>query len=232
MAVLPDGGLLLVGQDDRAKDAVRPVDGDHAVGRGGIVEDAVAGAEDLGVLADLDLEAAFHDEVELLPAVGVLVDGGVLLRLGIFIAHPVGVRLAVFEQRRDGADLGAGLVARELAAAAARDGVAGQARRGALQQLHHLHAEGHGALVDKAEGQIGPAGLVGPIVLHRKARNICNNGLFKILFHFGQFVFYNMLNARILKPYGVNHSVFAFGNSWRWIAEARFPGCALKRKRA
>ena len=160
---------LLVREDHREERAVRAADGDDAVGLAGVVVDAVAGAEGLGVLTDLDLHLPLDDEVELLALVRHLMDGLTLLFLVVLVAHPVGVGLAVFEERRDGADLDARLLGGELPLAAAGDGVAGQTRRVALHQLHDLHAKRHGALVDKGEGKVGLAALVDQILVQTDA---------------------------------------------------------------
>ena len=53
-------------EHDGVKVAVLAVGGQQAVGRGGVIVDRVAGAEDLGVIAQLDLQMAADDDVQLL----------------------------------------------------------------------------------------------------------------------------------------------------------------------
>ena len=61
------------------EETVLPVDGDHTVGRGALVEDAVSLMQDLGMIAHLDLQGALDDQVKLLPGMGRGMDGLMLL---------------------------------------------------------------------------------------------------------------------------------------------------------
>ena len=70
---------IVAGENDGAEVAVLAVNGYHSVRGGAVVIDAVALAEDLGVLAYLHLQLALEYQVEFLAAVLGQVDGGVLL---------------------------------------------------------------------------------------------------------------------------------------------------------
>ncbi len=151
-------------KDDREKADVLAADGDDAVGVAGIVENAVARMQDLLIVLDADLHGAFKDIVEFLARVGHLLDRRMLLFLIVIVDDVVGIGNAVLEEVGDVLDDDAGLHARELAAAASRQGVAGQQRGLALKELHDLHVEDRGAFVDEGEGKIRRAALVGDIV--------------------------------------------------------------------
>ena len=58
--------LVLAGKDYCNEKAVLTVNGDHTVGSGAVVVDAVPCLKVLDVVADADFEASAHDEVKLL----------------------------------------------------------------------------------------------------------------------------------------------------------------------
>ena len=141
-------------QHDGVEQTVLPADGDHAVGRGGIVIGGVARLQYHRVLAHLHLQLALDDDVALLSLVGGQLDVAVLRaravhgvdiqRLGdavpeggrhVLITHPV--RLS------DG-----------LPHAPPRDGHGGQIRAGALNDVGHVHIERQRAAIDKGEVQV------------------------------------------------------------------------------
>jgi len=115
---------LRVGHDDREKQAVLPVQGDHAVRDGAAVEDRVALVQHFLMLADADLERALEHEVEFLSGVGRRVDGLVLQVLGILVGDPVGRGQLLAEHRREILDDDAVLLGRGETFAAARDRIA------------------------------------------------------------------------------------------------------------
>ena len=156
---------LLPGDHHRAEYALVPAYGDHAVGRGGIVQDAVALAQYLRMLANLDLQLAGEDDIEFLARVGGHVDGHPLLGLVVVVGAVVGLRQLVAEEGGQVADLNARLLGGLLALPPAGDGIAGQVGAAALQQVGDADAESQGALVDKGEGQVGRAALIGPVLL-------------------------------------------------------------------
>ena len=164
---LADGLLvgLLPGDDHRAEHALPAAYGNHPVGRGGVVEDAVALAQNLRMLSHLNLQLAGEDDVEFLTGVGGEVDGHVLLGLIVVVGHIVRLRQLVAEKGGQVADLDARLPGGLLALAPAGDGVAGEVGAVALQQVGDADAEGQGTLVDKGKGQVHRTCLVGPVFL-------------------------------------------------------------------
>jgi hypothetical protein len=120
--------------------------------------------QDFRVLPHLDLQLAGEDDVKLLARVGGEVDGHPLLGRIVLIGAVVGLRQLVAEQGGQVADLDAGLLGGLLPLAPAGDGVAGEVGAAALQQVGDADAESQGALVDKGEGQVGRAALIGPVL--------------------------------------------------------------------
>ena len=160
---LHEAGLLdgLVRRHDHGEEgAVLAVDGDHAVGRGAVVVDAVALVQDLLMLADAHTQGAGDDEVEFLAGVGGGVDGLILQLCGVLVGDPVGRRHLLAEQRRHVLDDDAVLHGGHEALVPAVHRVGGQPCAAALQELNGLDAHGHGGLVQEGEGQVHPAGLV------------------------------------------------------------------------
>ena len=153
-------GDLLARQNHGQEGAVLAVHGDHAVGCGGVVDDAVALVEHLGAVAHAHHQRAADDQVELLAGVGGGVDGLILLLGGIFVLHPVGLGQLVAEHGRKILDGDAVLLGGGQALAPARDGVVGQVGAVTLQQLGHLNAEGLGALVNNGEGKIHASAFI------------------------------------------------------------------------
>ena len=160
-----DGGLVAGVEHDGVKVAVLAVGGQQAVGRGGVIVDRVAGAEDLGVIAQLDLQMAADDDVQLLAFVC-----GCLHRMEL----SVGVEYAVDEQRlghtsaefvRQSVIGHAVGVVDDAALPGAGEDVAAQTRRHALDKLAHVYGEDLGYRVQEAEVQLFPARLVVDIVV-------------------------------------------------------------------
>ena len=130
-----------VRQNDGIEGAILTADGDHAVGRGGIVVDGVAGVEDLTMAADLDLHVAPDDDIALLTLVGHQFD------IFIFRAFPV-LDLHVQRQGDTVAEAGGQIVAHHvvrfldaLAFAFAGQGVGAKLGAAAFQQIAEVHAE-------------------------------------------------------------------------------------------
>ena len=146
--------------------AVLAVHGNHAVGGGGFIVDAVTGVEDLLMVAHADPQGALQHQVELVALVGGGGDGLGLLGFGIGIADVVGVRQAVFEQGRHVLNQNAVLIGGGDALALAGDGVGGQTGAFALQKVCDADAEGQRTLVDKGKGQIHLAGFIAAVLLH------------------------------------------------------------------
>ena len=163
---------LLAGDDHRAEHALLAAHGDHAVGGGGVVEDAVPLVQNLGVLPHLHLQLAGEDDVELLAGVGGQVDGPVLLGLVVVVDHVVGLRQLVAEQWGQVADLDALLRGGALPLSLAGDSVAGEVGAVALQQVGDADAEGQGALVDEGEGQVRQPRLEGAVLGQRGVRQL------------------------------------------------------------
>ena len=162
--------LLVAGHDDRTEDTVLAADGDHAVGRGGIVVDAVALFQKLDVAADLNLQFARKDVVEFLAAVRRHVDRTVLLCFGVFIADPVGLREVVAEAGREVADLDAVLARGEARMAAARHRIGRKICAAAFEDVRHADAEGKRAFMNKRKGKIQLTRLVARVFLRRGIR--------------------------------------------------------------
>ena len=156
--------LLAAGHDHRDERDVLAADGDHAVGRRGLVEDRVALVEDLLVVADAHAHRSAHNEVELLPRVGRRMDRQALQLLVVAVGDVIGRRQAVAEHRRHVADLDALLLRGDRALAAARHEIARQLRRVALEQRVDVDAEGERALVEEGEGRIALPGLDGLVL--------------------------------------------------------------------
>ena len=154
---------LFAGENHGYEHAVRPVNGDHAVGGRGVVVDAVALAEDFGMLADLHLQLAADHQVELLAGVGSKLDGLVLLGGIVLIANPVGLSDLVPELGSQVGDVDAVLLGGLLAAALTGNGVAGQPGAAALQQLHHFYIKGQGALMNEAKRNVNAAAFVNSV---------------------------------------------------------------------
>ena len=165
-----DGLLLLRARHDHGEEgAVGAVDGDHAVGRGALVEDAVALVERLLVVADAHAHRALEHKIKFLAAVGGGVDGLMLQLLGILIGDPVGRGQLLAEQRCHVADGDAVFGGGDEAAAPACDAVARKLGRLALKQIGQLEAEGQRTLVQEGERQIDRAGLVASVFRFRHA---------------------------------------------------------------
>ena len=163
-----DGHLLrlLPGDNHRAEHAGPSSYGDHAVGGGGVVEDAVPLAENLRILPHLHLQLTGEDDVELLPGVCGEMDGHPLLGLVVLIGAVVGLRQLVAEEGGQVGDFDALLLGGLLALPPAGDGVAAQVGAVALQQVGDADTEGQRTLVDEGEGQVRPAGLIGQVLGH------------------------------------------------------------------
>ena len=156
-------GHLLAGQDDGDELAVGAVHGDHAVRRGRIVVDAVAGAEDFGIVADLDLHLAGQNEVELLAVVLCEMDGLVLQTLVIVILTEIRLGDLVLEHGSD-VDYGDALFLCGLAAAAAAgNGIRTELGGFALEDIGDPEAEGQSALMYECKRKIGAAFLIGAV---------------------------------------------------------------------
>ena len=162
--------------DEGQEETVLAVDGDHAVGRGALVEDAVALVQDLGMIAHLDLQRTLDDQVKFLPGVGRGVDGLMLLGLGVFIGNPVGRAQLLAEHRRQILDHDAVLLRRDGALAAPGDGIAGELRAVALKQVSQLNAEGQSALMNKGKGQVARALFILQVYIHRHVRPLGHLG--------------------------------------------------------
>ncbi len=162
-------------KDHRQEDAVLPVHGDHAVRQGGVVIDAVAFLQDLGMVADLDLQAAGKHQVEFLSLVGGRMDRLILLLFGIFIANPVRLRHLIPEFRRQVRNGDAFFLRGGFALAAAGHRVGGQESIVAFQQFRQLHVESLGGLVDESKGHVGLAGFV---------IEVFRNGYLRLFRHF------------------------------------------------
>ena len=163
-------GLGLGRHDHREERARRAADGDHAVRDRRAVERAVAGAERLLVVADLEAHRAAEDVVVFLSGVRRRRDGLVLeLRVEV-VGDEVGRRLAVAEVRRHVADLDARLARRDDALAAARDLERGELRRVAFEERHQVDAEDERALVQEGERRVALRRLDGAAFRLRHAR--------------------------------------------------------------
>ena len=165
-----DGGGVIpsVGggvQHQGVKDAVLSAYGDHAVGGAGIIVDAVPGAQNLAVLAHLDLQVAADHDVAFLALVGG--EGDVpALRVGVVLTVDV-QRLRDFVLKGGGqAVIGHAVGLFDLLTLAlAGDGVASQLGAGTLDDVGDIHVEGQGTAVDKGEGQVMKACLTGVVFL-------------------------------------------------------------------
>ena len=153
-------------EDDGVEDAVPAAHSDHPVRRAAVVIDAVTGAEDLAVLADLHLEASLHDDVALLPVVLGQVDRAVLRLLVVDAAHIERLRDPVLEgigQVVVGHAVRAGDL---LAAAGPGQRVGAQVRAVPLEDIRDGYLERQCAPVNEGKVQIVPAFFAVQIFLH------------------------------------------------------------------
>ena len=151
---------FLAGDDHRQEHAVLSLRGDQAVGRGGIEEDGIAGPQGLGMFADLGAEHAGEDVVEFLAGMADGLDGRGLQFRVVGIPGQVRLHDALAEQGGQVLHLDAFDVRDHFALAVAGDGVVGQAGAGALDQVHHVHAEGDGGFMHKGERHFHRAGFI------------------------------------------------------------------------
>nr|AEW47932.1 hypothetical IclR family transcriptional regulator [uncultured microorganism] len=142
------------------KDTVLAFHGDHAVGKGGIVIDAVPFMQDFRMVADLHLHAALQNQVKFLPQVADQMDGLLLRFFGVLIADPVRFRLLVPELGRQVGNGDALLSGGGFAFAPAGYRIGGQERVMPFQQFGQLHVESLGRLVDEGKRHIRVPGFV------------------------------------------------------------------------
>ena len=145
---------FFAGENHGAEDAVFTVDGDHAVGKMGMVVDGVPGAEDLGFFTDLDFEMTADNVVKLLTFVGGEMDGAFLLFLFVFVAYPVGFGDLIAETGCEMDDLDTVFINGGLAFAASCYGVAAEFCGAPFQKVGNFKAESQSAFVDEREGQV------------------------------------------------------------------------------
>ena len=152
-------------QHDGVEGTVLAVDGDHAVGRGAVVVNAVALVENLAVLTDLNLHVAPDDEVALLAVVGGQLDVLVLRAGAVAKLHVEGQGDAVLEA---GGQVVAGHVVGFLdllAVAGPRQRVGAELGAVALDQVGDVDAEAQGAAVEKGDVQLPLAALTEAVFL-------------------------------------------------------------------
>ena len=124
------------------------------MGRGGIVINGVAFAQQFNIVAHLNFQRAGKNIVKFLAGVGGGVDG-LILQFGVVgIADEIGLRNLFAEHGGQVADIDALLLGRHLRRALAGNGIGGKGRAAALHQVDHIHLEGEGALVQEGKGQI------------------------------------------------------------------------------
>ena len=137
--------------------------GDHAMGRARIVIDGIAGAQDLAVGAHLHLQMAADDQIKLLTLVG---GQGDLLALGRFIVLRHGIQRigdAVLER---GSHVVIGHAVGffdALAVARPGQGVGGQRRAAALDQVGYIDTEGQRAAVQESKVEVMLTRLAGKV---------------------------------------------------------------------
>ena len=153
-------GHFLSRQHHRQEHAVLPVHGDHPVGRGGIIENAVSFVQQLHMVAHLHLQRAGNDQVEFLAGMGGHVNGPVLQLRQIVVFYPIGLGHLPPEHGGQVLNLNAPLPGGGHAPALAGHGVTGKVRAVSLQQVGNLNAEGQGAFVNERKGQIHRAGFI------------------------------------------------------------------------
>ena len=139
-----------------------------------MVVDAVPGAQDFGVFADLHFEVAADDIVEFLTFVGVGMDGTVLFFGFVFVADPVGFSDFLTEAGGEMDDFDAVLIDGGLAAAGSRYGIGFQLGAAAFQQVGNIETEGQSAFMDKRKGQILLGVFVGDIFLGGRVGKFCH----------------------------------------------------------
>ena len=173
LARLHEAGLLNVfihRHNHGEEGAVLPVDGDHAVGGGAVIVDAVALVQDLLVVTHAHAEGSLDNKVELLTGVGRGMDRFALQLGRIRIGDPIRRGHLFAEERRHVLNDDTVLHGGDKALIPPVHGVRGQARAAALQELDRLDAHGHGGLVQKGEGQVDLAGFVGDVLFLGNAR--------------------------------------------------------------
>ena len=161
-------------KNDRVEDAVASAHCYHAVGRAAVVVDAVAGAQDLAVLADLHLEASVDDDIDLLPVVLGQVDGTVLRGFVIHTAHVKGLCDPVLErvcQVVVGHAVCAGYL---LSVARTCQRVGAKVGAVALEDIRHGYFKCVGAPVDECEVQVPKARFAFQIFFDRDIGHLCH----------------------------------------------------------
>ncbi len=141
------------------------VDGDHAVRRGTLVENAVTLAEDLDMVTDLNFHAALEHEVELLAGVRRRVDRFLLLLRRVLVANPVGLGELVLEHRREVLDQDALLFRRHLALAVSRHRVGRKLGRVTFGDRRKLYVKCLRAFVDKGERKVFLSFLIQAVLI-------------------------------------------------------------------
>ena len=154
-----------VGYHDHGKEyTVLTVDGNHAVGGGGFVENAVALPEDFLVIADADAHGTLDHQVKFLTGMGGGVDGLILQLLIIFIGDPVGGGELFAEHGGHVLNGDAVFAGSGQALTFPGNGIAGESCAVAFQQNRQLHTKDLGALVQEGEGKIHRTGFVKMVV--------------------------------------------------------------------
>ena len=116
---------LLPRQDHGQEGTIRPIHGDHAMGRGTIIIDAVPFREDFLIIPYPHLQLAGKHQVKFLPIVGGGMDGLILLGRIIRIGYPIGLRDLIPEKGRHIFDLDALFLGRSLSLAPAGHRIGG-----------------------------------------------------------------------------------------------------------
>ena len=167
------GGVI--GHNHGQEHTVLPVNGDHTVGGGGLVENGIALAQNLFVVAHLDAHSALNDQIELLTGMGGGMDGKVLQLLRILIGDPVGSCQLLAKHRCHILNGNAVLAGSHQTFSPAGYSIAGQLGAVSLQQVGDFQAKDLGTLVHKGKGQIDRACLIGAVDF---LRDLCQVGHF------------------------------------------------------
>ena len=153
---LADFGLhgLFTGQNHSAEYAILTANGDHAVRCGGVIVNAVALAQILNVLTQLDLQTAGHNNVKFLTTVGSQMNGLILLGCIIFVANPVGLCDLVAELRCQVGNIDAVFLSGGLTGALTGNGITRQICCAAFQQFGHFYIKRQRTFMNKRERNI------------------------------------------------------------------------------
>ena len=160
-------GVVLSGQNNRQKEHVVSVDGNHSVRSGAVIIDAVSLIQVFHIVADLNFHFSLENQVEFLTGMFGQMDGLVLKLLSVIIAHPVGLGYLLAEKGSEVLYIDAVLLCGFLSLALAGDGVGRKVGALSLEKVGNADTEGKRAFVNKGKGKVKLSGLILNIIFGR-----------------------------------------------------------------